>query len=68
MSLVIDVCFQVEVSATGRSLMQKTPTECGVSGYDLETLKMSRPRLTLEGRVMYMYMYLYIYIDTSANE
>jgi hypothetical protein len=29
---VLSVVFcQVEVSATGRSLVQKTPTECGVS-------------------------------------
>jgi len=24
------VCFQVEVSAMGRSLIQRSPTECGV--------------------------------------
>jgi hypothetical protein len=31
LSLVSVVCFQVEVSATGRSLVQRSPTECGVS-------------------------------------
>jgi hypothetical protein len=31
MSLVCVVCCQVEVSATGRSLVQRSPTECGVS-------------------------------------
>ena len=31
LSFVIFVCRQVEVSATGRSLIQRTPTECGVS-------------------------------------
>ena len=29
--LVSVVCCQVEVSATGRSLVQRNPTECGVS-------------------------------------
>jgi len=31
------VFCQVEVSATDRSLVQRSPTECGVSEYDLET-------------------------------
>jgi hypothetical protein len=30
------VCCQVEVSATGRSLVQRTPTDCGVSQCDLD--------------------------------
>ena len=30
LSLVSVVCCQVEVSATGRSLVQRSPTECGV--------------------------------------
>jgi hypothetical protein len=30
-SLVSVVCCQVEVSATGWSLVQRSPTECGVS-------------------------------------
>jgi len=35
---VFDVCVfcQVEVSAAGRSLVRRSPTECGVSGCDLE--------------------------------
>ena len=40
------VCYQVEVSAEGRSLIQGSPTECGASECDLETLKMGRPWLT----------------------
>jgi hypothetical protein len=28
------LCCQVEVSATGRSLVQRSPTDCGVSEYD----------------------------------
>jgi hypothetical protein len=31
MSLVSVVCCQVEVSATGWSLVQRSPTDCGVS-------------------------------------
>ena len=39
------VCSQVEVSASGRSLAQKRPTDRDVSEYDLETSTM-RPRPT----------------------
>ena len=31
MSVVSVVCCQVEVSATGRSLVQRSPIDCGVS-------------------------------------
>jgi hypothetical protein len=31
LSVVSVVCCQVEVSATGQSLVQRSPTECGVS-------------------------------------
>jgi hypothetical protein len=31
MSVLSVVCCQVEVSATGRSLVQKSPTECDAS-------------------------------------
>jgi len=40
------VCCQVEASASGRSLVQMTPTECGVSACDLETSIMRIPRPT----------------------
>jgi len=33
-SLLNVVCCQVEVSATGRSLVQRSPTDCGVSECD----------------------------------
>jgi hypothetical protein len=40
MSLVSVVCCQVEVSATSWSLVQRSPTECGVSKVcDRETSK-----------------------------
>jgi hypothetical protein len=32
------VCYQVEVSASGRSLFQISPTQCGVSVCDLDPL------------------------------
>jgi len=31
------VCCQVQISATGRSLVQRIPTECCVSDYDRGT-------------------------------
>jgi hypothetical protein len=34
------------VSATGRSLVQRSPTECGVSECDREASIMRRPMLT----------------------
>jgi hypothetical protein len=40
LSTVSVVCCQVQVSATGRSLVQRSPTECGVSECDHETSTM----------------------------
>ena len=37
LSVVIIVCCQVEASASGSSLGQRSPTDCGVSHYDRET-------------------------------
>jgi hypothetical protein len=38
------VCCQVEVSVSGRSLVQRSPTDCDVSIVcDLETYRMRRP-------------------------
>ena len=45
-SFVSVVCCQAEVSATGRLLIQRIPTEGGVSGCDVETSTMRRPRPT----------------------
>jgi len=42
LSLVSVVCCQVEVSASGWSLLQRTPTECGVSECDREASIMIR--------------------------
>jgi hypothetical protein len=38
------VCCQVDVSASGCSLVQGSPTKCGVPECDIETSKMRRPR------------------------
>jgi hypothetical protein len=37
------VCCQVEVSASGRSPVQRSPTDCGVSECDREASIMRRP-------------------------
>jgi hypothetical protein len=43
LSVVNVVCCQVEVSASGWSLVQRSLTDCGVSGCDREASKMRRP-------------------------
>ena len=43
LSLVSVVCCQVEVSATSRSLVQRNPTDCGVSECNREASTMRRP-------------------------
>ena len=49
--LVSFVCCQVEVSVTSWSLVQRCPTEWGVSEYDHEASIMKRPWLTKEEAV-----------------
>jgi len=44
MSLVSVACCQVDVTATSRSLLQRSPAERGVSMCDLETATIRRPR------------------------
>jgi hypothetical protein len=46
LSLVSVVCCQMEVCASGLSLVQRSPTECDVSECDREALIMRRPRPT----------------------
>jgi hypothetical protein len=43
LSLVSVVCYQVEVSESGWSLVQRIPTDCGVSECDREASIMMRP-------------------------
>jgi hypothetical protein len=52
LSLVSAVWCRVEVSASGWSLVKRSPTECGVSECDLETSIMRRPRPTRGCRAM----------------
>ena len=42
LSLVSVVFCEVEISAMGQSLVQRSPTECGASECDLETSTMRR--------------------------
>jgi len=46
LSLASVMSCQVEVSITGRSLVQRSPNERGVSECDLETSSKRRPRST----------------------
>jgi hypothetical protein len=46
MSLVSVVCCQVEFSATGCSLVKRSPTKCGVSDYNLASSTRRSPRHT----------------------
>jgi hypothetical protein len=48
MSVCCECCVfcQVEVSASSCSIVQRSPTECGVSGFDVEISAMRRPRPT----------------------
>ena len=43
LSVMSVVCCQVEVSATGWSLLQRNPTECSVSECDPKTSRIRRP-------------------------
>jgi len=47
MSLESVACCRVEVSASGWSLVQSSPTDCGVSECDREASTMRRPWPTL---------------------
>jgi hypothetical protein len=47
MSLVRVLCCQADVSMLGRSLVQSSPTDCGVSSeFNREKSTMRRPRPT----------------------
>jgi len=47
LSFVIIVCCQVEVSASVLSLVQRSPTDSGVSEFDCETWTVRRPWFTM---------------------
>ena len=52
------VCCQIDVFAKGRSLAQKSPTDCGesINERDYENLNVKKPRaaIGLELRKMYL--------------
>jgi hypothetical protein len=43
MSVMSVLCYQVEVSASGLSLVQRSPTHCGVSECDRQSSKIRSP-------------------------
>ena len=49
MNVCLACCCQVDVSASDWSLVQRSPTECGVSVCDREASTMTRPWLTRGG-------------------
>jgi len=63
--LVSVACYQVAVSATGRSLICRIPTEYGVFECDIETsmIRMTRPMKPAE-RYIYIYKLFYCGCDT----
>jgi len=60
MSVVNVVSCQVEVSTSGWSLVQRSPTECGVSEFDRESPILRRPWST-GGCCAMINIYIYIY-------
>ena len=56
------MCCQVKVSATGRSLVQRGPTECGVTECDHEASTIRRPRPTraVETRKKRLYYIIHV--------
>ena len=52
MFLVSVVCCQVEVSASSSSLVQRSPTKCGLSECDRESSTKTRPWPTRDCRAM----------------
>jgi hypothetical protein len=67
LSSVSVVCWQVEVSATGRLLVQRSPAECGVSECDLDAWTVSRPWPTRDCRTMKKKMTRHSPFDTAIR-
>ena len=61
LSVVSVVCRQVEVSTTGRSIVQRDPTECDVAECDREPSILGRPWPT-GGCFAMKKKYIYIHI------
>ena len=67
MSVVSVVCCQVGVSATGRSLAQKSPAECGVPECGLETSALRKPRPTGGGCRVMKSKTLYVFLLSNRH-
>jgi hypothetical protein len=63
LSVVSVVCCQVMVSAFGWSLVQRSPTECGVSECDREVSIMRRPWLQEEVKLP---VFVYVFVRARA--
>ena len=69
LSLRSVVCRQVEVSASGRSLVQRSPTECGVPECDqvprhLKWVGKKWPKLRNEERISFSFLIIsYLYFS-----
>ena len=50
-SVSCECCWQVDVTVSGQSLVQRSPTECGLSESDLETSTMKRLVPTLAAEI-----------------
>ena len=59
LSVVSVVCCRVEVSASGWSLVQRSPTECGFSECDHKSSIMKRPWPTRDFCAMKKILHLY---------
>jgi len=55
---------QVEVSATGRSLVQRNPTDSGVSEFDTKTTEIRRPYAT---RLLSLEKNILVHINTHVK-
>jgi len=73
LSPVSAVCCQIEVSATGRSLVQRSPAKCGVSERDREasTIRSPWPTRIVDawGKKRFLYtVYVYARISRSTKQ
>jgi hypothetical protein len=61
------LCCQVEVSATGWSLVQRSPTKCGVSECDLAASTMKTPRPTRAVQMWHIYIWYLFDIHVTVH-
>jgi hypothetical protein len=66
LSVVSVVCCQVEVAVSGRSLVQRIATDCGVSEEDREAWTMRKPLPTRRWRVTRKTIFMLLNLSTLA--